>query len=349
MKNNILLIYGGQSGEHDVSRVSAAFVEQSLIEAGFTVFPLLVDRQGNWYRQSPGSETQERTTLAMADFPVLNTATESFIPEFAFPLIHGTTGEDGLLQGLLESLRLPYAGTGVAGSALGMDKILSKIQFEKAGLPQLPWVAVHSSESFDAIAAKTKSLSFPLFVKPANMGSSVGISKVARIQDLTKSLEAAFLWDEFVVIEQGATVREIEFSILGNYPHYEVSVPGEIVVSADFYSYDAKYKDATATQPEIPAHISDTMLQTMQSLAKRAFAAIRGDGFARVDFFLDKEKEQIYINEINTLPGFTPISMFPQLWKASGLSAPELMRKIVEFGLQRHERRNLQKNGQFHA
>lgn len=354
MIKNILLIYGGQSGEHEVSCVSAAFVEQSLKEADYQVFPVYIDKQGIWHLQDkvktkPEEHLHRPASLQPGNPPFLKTDFHSVSIDFAFPIVHGATGEDGLLQGYLEFLNIPYAGSGVLASSTAMDKLFSRALFAKADLPQVSYLEAHSSESFEIIHQKVSSLNYPVFVKPANMGSSVGISKVNSAEFLDGALEEAFRWDEFVIIEEGKNIREIELAILGNYPDYEVSIPGEIIVKSEYYSYDAKYNDAEASELNIPAKISAEAAEKLRELAIRAFSAVRGDGFARIDFFFEKNTGEISINEINTLPGFTPISMFPQLWQESGISPAGLMKRIVELGLQRHERREQQKLGKYAA
>lgn len=347
MIKNVLLIFGGISGEHDVSCISAAFIEKTLRQCGFDVFPVYIDKNGNWHKQDSVSSLPEITT---ADFCSLVKKETSYLEftggkiavDFIFPMIHGTTGEDGKLQGLMEFLDIPYAGAGVLSSALAMDKYYSKSFFQHAGIPQVSFIKFDKSDWLkdpgQAIDRIGREFQFPVFIKPSNMGSSVGVSRVKDPAGLKPALDLAFDYDDQVLCEQGIAVREIEVSILGNYPDYKVSVPGEIIPSHEFYSYEAKYLDKNGAQLAIPAAITPQQSGDIQRLAVEAFKAVKGDGFARIDFFIDKATDDIYLNEINTLPGFTPVSMFPMMWENSGVSPVELIKTIVNLGLAKYQR-----------
>ena len=372
----IILIYGGQSGEHEISCRSAVYVEENLLEAGYHVTPVYVSPQGGWHRQErvsadiakqferpcfiaplPSSEkeivsllhlenraaTDELNSSGGARYGLISQkGLEPF--DFVFPIIHGTTGEDGKLQGLLDFYKIPYAGAGVLGSAVAMDKYYARTLFEAAGLPQTPWMMVEkaswASEQKDIIKEVSEKLTYPVFVKPCNMGSSVGVKKADSPGDLPDAVQDAFAYDHKILIETGVDAREVEISITGNYPDYQLSEIGEIAVKSNFYNYEAKYAGTNDAELIIPAQISDSQKNEILRMAKKGFQAIGGDGFARIDFFLDRKSSQIYLNEINTLPGFTSISMFPILWHHAGVEGPALLKRIVELGLMRASREN---------
>jgi D-alanine-D-alanine ligase len=258
--------------------------------------------------------------------------------DIMFPALHGPMGEDGTVQGMLELAGVPYVGSGVAGSAVAMDKAIAKTILAQAGLPQLPWRLVTRKEwqqDPTGVAAWIgESIGFPCFVKPANLGSSVGISKVKEPEDLHGAMQLAAHHDRRIVIEQGVTGREIEIAVLGNAEPI-ASVAGEIVPHGEFYDYNAKYVDDTADLV-IPARIDGDLLGYMQNLAVDAFQALDLAGLARVDFFIEEDTDQVYINEINTIPGFTSISMYPMLWEASGVPLPELVERLVQLALERY-------------
>lgn len=345
---NVLLIYGGQSGEHDVSCVSAEFIEQKLLENGHKVYPVYIDRGGNWFYNKRVSRIAEENRgeacrpLFSNSMVSLDAAGATIECDFVFPMIHGTTGEDGKLQGLLEFYRLPFAGSGSLSSALCMDKIVVRSVFKEAGIAQVPHFSFHNSEwqkeSSGVLERAQRELNFPIFVKPANLGSSVGVSKCVDAASLSEGIQEALRYDDHVICEQGIDARELEVSVLGNYPHYEVAGPGEIIVHDEFYSYEAKYIKTDGADLELEANVDAKMAEQIHAVAKSAFGAVRGDGFARIDFFVDKNTQELYLNEINTLPGFTPISMFPLLWKNASIDSGELIQRIVELGVARHKR-----------
>jgi D-alanine-D-alanine ligase len=306
------------------------------------VILVFVDRDGTWRLQS-GSVPQPQggMPVVLAGQPAdagrlrrLEDGQFTQSPDVYFPVLHGTYGEDGTVQGLLELAGAPYVGSGVAASAAGMDKELMKALFAHAGLPQGEYRVLRAGEDESA----ARSMGFPVFVKPANLGSSVGITKVRAERDLAAALAAAFAYDRKVIVEAALDVREIEVSVLGN-DKPEASVPGEIVPDREFYDYESKYSAESKTELKIPAPLADGEGAAVRDLACRAFRAIDGAGYARVDFFLDRQTGRWLVNEINTIPGFTSISMFPKLWEASGLRYPELLARLVQLGLARHRER----------
>ena len=256
-----------------------------------------------------------------------------------FPLLHGTFGEDGTVQGLLELAGVPYVGAGVLGSSVGMDKDVMKRLFRDARLPIVKWVLVLRGEwEQDPRQARTlieKKIGYPLFVKPANLGSSVGISKVRNATEMAPAMDLAAGYDRKIVVERAVNAREIECAVLGN-DHPEASVPGEVVPVNEFYDYEAKYLD-TSSKTLIPAPLTETQTNEIRTLAIAAFKAVDCAGMARVDFLLDRRTGGLFVNEINTIPGFTPISMYPKLWEATGLSYPKLIDRLVELALERHQ------------
>lgn len=350
--NTVLLIYGGQSGEHDVSCVSAAYLEQTIAEAGYQPVAVYVDRSGIWHwqdrvhRLATENEINPSTLTRQKDQIILRSAESAVAVSFAFPIIHGTAGEDGSLQGYFEVLGLAYAGAGVAASAVCMDKALMRALFAVNNIPQVKYFVLSNAERADvsAIDSRIKSeFGYPVFIKPCNMGSSVGVHKVNNTAALAAAITDAARFDDHLLCEQGLQVRELEIAVAGNYPQYITSGVGEIQVNLnstagtrhEFYSYEAKYLDPNGAELFLKAPISDAQANEIRRMAAEAFAAVRGDGFARIDFFLDKNDGKLYLNEINTLPGFTPISMFPQLFQAAGISGAEITRRIIEWGTER--------------
>ncbi|HZP27266.1 MAG TPA: D-alanine--D-alanine ligase family protein [Dehalococcoidia bacterium] len=337
------LLFGGRSAEHEVSIVSAQGVQDAINSDRFEAVPFGVTRQGIWL--TPDESAQALSRLAPASYRSLPDTTRgqpTIRPEVltaltacdvAFPLIHGTQGEDGTLQGMLELLGLPYVGAGVAASALGMDKDLMKRVFRQSGLPTPNWMTVTARDWREQIARRE--VHYPCFVKPANMGSSVGVSKVKDADGLAAAIELALRYDRKALIEQAIAGREIEVAVLGN-ESPEASPPGEIIPAGEFYDYAAKYLDDSA-RLVAPVELPAALLQRLQQQAVAAFQAIDCAGMARVDFFLSGD--DIYVNEINTIPGFTPISMYPKLWQAAGLSYRDLISRLIELALERQEKK----------
>jgi D-alanine-D-alanine ligase len=318
------VVFGGRSVEHDVSLVSAQAITAALDRSRYEVVPIQVGRDGRW----PG-KTMERLLGRRATLDVV------------FPIIHGTDGEDGALQGFLTLAGVPFVGAGVLGSALGMDKSVMKVAFHQAGLPIVRHTVVERAEFETGPSATTtrvaKHCGFPAFVKPANGGSSVGVSKARDPKSLEAALRLALRYDRKVIAEAAVDAREIECSVLGN-DSPEASIAGEIVPAREFYDYASKYLD-TGSKLLIPAPISARQQELARDLAVRAFKALDLSGMARVDFFLDRQTGSLFLNEVNTLPGFTPISMYPKLWEASGLSFPALVDRLIALAFERHAQR----------
>ncbi len=349
MKKRIGLLYGGKSAEHEVSLSTARAVTEALNFEEYEVYPIFITLDGEW--RSGDRLNKPASTIEELQFGDDTTILENNITDFLidkdgnsvqfdviFPLLHGTNGEDGTVQGLLEVLNLPYVGNGVLASATGMDKVIMKQLFEIAGLPQVPYTYFIRSEwanEQEAILARCEEkLGWPMFVKPANLGSSVGISKATNRDELVKAIEIALQYDRKIVIEEGIVAREIELAVLGN-DLPEVSVPGEIKPVTEFYDYDSKYKDGT-TALIIPAELPVDTVSSLQELAKRAFKAIDGSGLVRADFFVTADNS-IFINEVNTMPGFTPVSMYPLLWQHTNVSYPELINRLITLAIERFE------------
>ena len=323
-KLRVGVIYGGRSGEHEVSLMSAQSVMGALDREKYEIIPLKIGPDGQW-----------TDTIIQAD-PKGNPGLD-----VVFPVLHGPYGEDGTIQGLLELANLPYVGAGVASSAVSMDKAMMRVLFKEAGLPLLPWDVVlgHAwRENPQGIQEQLENaLGYPMFVKPANLGSSVGISKVKSREDLASALELAFQYDRKVVVEKGLVdAGEIECSVLGH-SRPVASVLGEIVPAHEFYDYQAKYH-SEESELIIPAPLGAAETKTIQDYACRAFAAVDCSGMGRVDFFLSR-KGEVFLNEINTIPGFTPISMYPKLWAESGLPYPALLDRLIELALVKHKER----------
>ena len=355
------VLYGGRSGEHDVSRCSAASVIRFLDRSKYHVTAVGIDRDGRWYVQDSPEIVEDRDfghilklnktgswavshyecdgKLCMIDCD--NNIKEEF--DVVFPVVHGTFCEDGTLQGLLELAMVPYIGADVCGSAIGMDKDIAKRLLREAGIPVVPWIKVRKIEWEEDPCRITDLISrqfgFPCFIKPCKAGSSVGISKVKLPADLAAAIDEAFEWDSVILVEQAVDAREIEFSVLGN-EKPEVSGPGEIRPRHEFYSYTAKYIDSDGAELLIPAEIDKSKATDMGNVAIEAYLALNCSGMARVDFFLDKETGRFFLNEINTLPGFTSISMYPKLWESSGLSYAMLLDRLISLAFARRESRS---------
>lgn len=355
MKTKLGLLYGGKSAEHQVSLQTALAVIKALDLEKFEIHPIYINVEGQWIKGPQLSEPVE-TVQALAfsqgnQLSPLSLAPSLFQAEqekaapldVIFPLLHGPNGEDGTVQGLLELLNLPYVGNGVLASAAGMDKVMMKNVFAQAGLAQVNYVAFIKSEwekgADEAYSKVEAELGYPCFVKPANLGSSVGISKCTNRSELAAAFAEAFQFDRKVIIEEGVVAREIEVAVLGN-DEPECSVAGEIVPKKDFYDYKAKYEDGD-TALIIPADITEEEYLELKEMAVQAFKALDCSGLVRADFFLTKEGK-LLINEVNTMPGFTPFSMFPLLWKHTGLEYPQLIERLVQLAIERHtEKQNI--------
>ena len=342
----LVLLCGGRSAEHEISLISASSVLRSLDRSRYRLSVIGIRRDGSVYSSQ---ELTDRLKLP-SDLPLEVCSGGHWLclleqlrprPDVVFPVLHGPFGEDGTVQGALEVLGLPYVGSGVAASALAMNKIHCKALLDRAGLPVLPGLQVSQrgwgQSPSDLVAQVEGRLGYPVFVKPANMGSSIGVSKSTQSRDLVRHVESALEFDEFVLVEQGIEAREIETSVLGN-GSPKVSVAGEIVPSREFYDYDAKYIDEDS-QLLIPAPLTPEQMQEVRALALRAYQALGLEGMARVDFLMDRKTDQFWVNEPNTIPGFTQISMYPKLWEASGLPYTRLLDELIDLALERHQRR----------
>jgi D-alanine-D-alanine ligase len=386
-KLRVGILFGGRSGEHEVSLLSAASVLNAIDKSKYEVVPIGITKEGRWLtsaeaenllsgkplehearhlRAGDPEATPAAAVLAAGEAVVVppepkksggslapfqtdpaltrRASDRAINVDIIFPVLHGTFGEDGTIQGLLELADIPYVGAGVLGSAAGMDKDIMKSLFRAAGLPIVKHVTFlrgdWETEPKKIQKFVEKNLKYPVFVKPANLGSSVGISKARDRKELGLAIEEAAKFDRKIVIEQGVggkkhKAREIECSVLGN-DKPQASVPGEIVPCKEFYDYNAKYLDE-GSELIIPAKLIKSETKKVQEIAIRAFQAVDCSGLARVDFLMDAKTRKIYLNEINTMPGFTSISMYPKLWAASGLSYPELIERLIQLGIERHQ------------
>lgn len=356
---NLLLVFGGRSCEHSVSVTSARALLAALGETPYHIRLLGIAETGEWRWADQGtldSLIKSGKVSRDAGVPVLldlnrpgniidtsNGNALEFNIDVIFPLLHGPYGEDGTIQGLFDLYGVPYVGCGVLASACGMDKLYSKLLFAEAGIPQAEYIEVRSSDwqyDIGEILGRVKeALHFPVFVKPARMGSSVGISKVVEENELIPAIEYALQFDQKIMVENGFEgLLEVECGLLGN-EIPRASVVGEIRSEAEFYDYQSKYIDDTS-ESIIPAPISDAASEKVRAMALKAFKILDGSGLARADFFVDPRSDQVWINEINTLPGFTPISMFPKLWEASGLPYTQLVAKLISLAIERFDARN---------
>jgi D-alanine-D-alanine ligase len=343
-KQRVLLLFGGRSAEHDVSRVTAVAVARALDPSRYEVVPVAITTDGSWLLADSARAAIDAGPKALPSaFAVdgeVAPAVGTLDVDVVVPLLHGPYGEDGTVQGLLELADLPYVGSGVIGSAVAMDKVMMKRAFASVGLPYARTVEFRDGHDRAALASSVEAdLGYPCFVKPANLGSSVGVSKARDRAEFEAACDAALAYDEWIVIEEAITGREIELGVLGDDPP-TVSVPGEIVPGDEFYSYADKY-EADDAQLLVPALLTDDQVTEAQALACRAFEACRCEAMARVDLFLEETgpARGFLVNEVNTIPGFTPISMYPRLWEATGVPYPELLDRLIELAVERHARR----------
>jgi D-alanine-D-alanine ligase len=363
-KTRVLIVCGGKSAEHEVSLVSALSVARALDKECFVPLIVGIDRKGHWLL--PG-ETQALLSAPMEHMPSLSEGRRSLIDsargevfllpssarhelvdvqssegplpfDVILPLVHGTNGEDGKLQGLFELANVPYVGAGVLGSAIGMDKDVAKRLMREAGLPTVPYFTAKPERWSEAAQRAEREFGYPYFVKPANSGSSVGVHKVKALPEAEAAFMDAFQYDRKVLVEKACVGQEIECAVLGNEAP-KASVVGEIRPTHEFYDYAAKYVDENGAELVIPARLSPETAEHVQHLAVRAFQALEGEGMARVDFFVTHDAPHgVFLNEVNTIPGFTPISMYPRLWEASGLAYADLLARLIELARERHQR-----------
>lgn len=352
-KLKVGLLFGGCSGEHEVSIASARAIAQALQfdsnRTKYELLPFYIRKDGYWQDQIVAQSVLESGLAQSIDASAdaSRTAQWQFPTSVAevdlwFPILHGPNGEDGTVQGLLKLMQVPFVGSGVLGSAIGMDKIAMKTAFAQAGLPQVKYLTINRAQVWSNPCVYPKLcdeieavLGYPSFIKPANLGSSVGISKARTRAQLEAALDSAASYDRRLIVEAGVVARELECAVLGN-EQAKASVVGEITYQSEFYDYETKYTDGKSS-PVIPALIPEAVAQQIQAMALRAFAAIDGAGLARVDFFYVEATGEILLNEINTLPGFTTFSMYPQLWAASGIPFPELVDRLIQLALERHQ------------
>ncbi|MCL1631089.1 D-alanine--D-alanine ligase [Sporolactobacillus sp. CPB3-1] len=349
-KKTVAVLYGGKSTEYEISLLTAFSVINAIDLTEYRVLPVYIKQDGRWIA---GDEITEK--LAYKDQLLLkeNAEAEALVqhwlapsapvnvrrPDIVFPLLHGPNGEDGTVQGLFELLNIAYVGSGVAGSSVGMDKVLMKDVFAAHGIPGPKYASV-SRYDWDHDAPKVilkikNMIGYPCFVKPANCGSSVGISKCLSETELSAAVTEAFLYDSKVIIEEGIVGREVEIGVIGNH-ELSVSVPGEIITkNASFYDYQSKYQEGESTLV-IPADLPDKVQAELEEVAKRAFSVLNLSGLARVDVFIRDKDQRVIINEVNTMPGFTQFSMFPLLWQHTGLSYRKLIEKLIELGIEKH-------------
>lgn len=371
-KLTVAVLYGGRSGEHDISLQSAAWVMTQLNPLHYKIIPIAIDKKGRWLLQEnpPLSISKPLSISALGNnvfltpnsadnlpkmlFSLQNTSTSlsdkknlSALPsiDIVIPILHGSFGEDGTIQGLLELADVPYVGCGVLASAVCMDKEVAKRLIAAAGLPVVPYLCLRkqSGQVIDSTMKQVDNrIGYPCFVKPAGLGSSLGVSKVNTKPNLSAAIQNAFQYDEKILIEQAIDAREIEVSVLENPQFGEpplVSIPGEIVPQHEFYSYQAKYIDKDGAILQIPAQLTPEQIVNVQQMARQSFSVLDCQGMGRVDFFLSHKTGEIYFNEINTIPGFTSISMYPKLWEASGVAYDKLLDTLIELALARHRRK----------
>jgi len=358
-KLHVAIVCGGRSGEHEISLRSARSVADVIDRRKYAVTVVGIDTTGRWHVLDETRFRQLTDTalpaldgsgseVTLAPVPAAGQLLDARHPTSAigridvvFPVLHGPYGEDGTIQGLLELADLPYVGAGVLGSALGMDKDVQKRLLHAAGIPIVPFLAILRSD-WDAdaedVSRRAAKLGLPLFVKPANLGSSVGVSKVKVLTELPQAVAVALDYDNKILIEKGLDAREIECAVLGN-EHPAASIPGEVCPQSEFYSYEAKYVDEHGAVLRIPAPLTEAESAAVRDLAVRAYTTLECSGMARVDFFLERATGTLYINEINTIPGFTSISMYPKLWEASGLPYRDLINRLIELACERYAQR----------
>jgi D-alanine-D-alanine ligase len=368
-KKKVAILFGGKSGEHEVSITSALSVFKALDKNKYDVTLMAIDKSGRWvlpsreralsHAENPRKFdlSQEKEEILLVPYesdrhwlrvnPSKSNSDAESVPlkfDVIMPILHGTYGEDGTVQGLLELSNIPYVGSGVLGSGIGMDKDVARRLLRAGGVPVVETLVVRKHEytrdKENVLREAMERFGFPFFVKPANAGSSVGVHKVKNQGEAFKKMDNAFLYDNKILIEQAVEARELECSVLGN-EEPKASIVGEIIPQHEFYSYEAKYLDENGALLQIPAKdVSASLADQIRELSIRAFRILECSGLARVDFFLDKKSGQLYLNEINTLPGFTKISMYPKLWEATGLVYPRLLDELIDLALARHAQKN---------
>ena len=363
-KLKVGIIFGGRSGEHEVSYCSATSIMKAINKDKYTVVPIGITKEGRWISPEETAQALQsgriegESTVILLNNPSYNNLiridnnqklkkdTSEGKLDVIFPVLHGPYGEDGTVQGLLELADIPYVGAGVTASAISMDKELMKTIFKQKGLPVVKWLTIKRKDWYkskeEILSLIQNSFEYPLFIKPTNLGSSVGITKVHKAKELEKAIDLASSYDRKILVEQGLEgVKEIECSILGN-DEPRASVVGEVKPAGEFYDYDSKYINK-ATQLIVPADLPEEVSRKVQEIALRAFKAIDAAGMARVDFFVTKKENKIYLNEINTIPGFTSVSMYPRMWESSGISYTDLIDRLIQLALERYQDKNQNK------
>jgi D-alanine-D-alanine ligase len=360
-KIKVALIFGGRSAEHEVSVKSVKNVCEAIDKNRFEPILMGISQSGTWYFFQSVKEIENIQVLKDEDlktkFPILSfssvfqkalftpkyensvTTEKVFEVDVAFPIMHGTFGEDGCIQGLLQMLNLPFVGCGVLSSSLCMDKDMMKRAFVQAKIPTSQWEILKSWEPTRSYEDLVSKLGSPFFIKPANAGSSVGVHKIKSFEDFEKNLKDAFLYDHKVLAETFVLGREVECSVLGLTSSPQASLPGEVIPKHEFYSYEAKYLDNNGAVIRIPADLSENLVEKIQAMAKKVYTSLDCSGLSRVDFFVTS-KNEIFVNEINTIPGFTNISMYPKMWEASGIKYQDLISQLVDFALAKHKMEN---------
>ena len=350
-KKTVAVIFGGQSSEHEVSRVSAMLMLNSLNKEKYQVLPVGITKKGEWLvyngpveHVKTGEWEKYGTPVSLSPdatkkcfLKIVNGSVKEIPVDVVFPVLQGAWGEDGTIQGLLEMAQIPYVGCGVLASAVSMDKVFTKMIAKSARIPQAKYLWVHKydleNKREKIMDQVEKKLGYPCFVKPSNAGSSVGISKAKNREQLSAALDFAAGYDRKVIVEEAIDAREFECAVLGNEEPI-VSGVGEVLAAAEFYDYDAKYNNSDS-RTVIPAEVEQEKVEEMRRIAKKIFRAVDGSGLARVDFFVDKKTGKVLFNELNTMPGFTPISMYPMLWKHAGMTETELMDRFIQLALTR--------------
>jgi len=350
-KKTVAVIFGGRSSEHEVSRTSAMLMLHALDKEKYQVFPVGITKKGQWLIYHGPAEHVKTGEWEKYGVPVslspdatkkcflkiVNDTVKEIPVDVVIPVLHGAWGEDGTIQGLLEMAQIPYVGCGVLASAVSMDKVFTKLIARSVRIPQAKYLWVHKMDLYrkreKIMEQVEKKLGYPCFVKPSNAGSSVGISKAKNREQLSAALDYAAGYDRKVIIEEAIDAREFECAVMGN-EEIMVSGIGEVLSAAEFYDYDAKYNNS-ASRTVIPAEIEQEKVEEMRRIARKIFRAVDGSGLARVDFFIDRKTGKVLFNELNTMPGFTPISMYPMLWEAAGMSNREMMDRFIELALAR--------------
>lgn len=355
MTQTVLLLCGGRSEEHEISLISAKCLLEALDRKKYRPLVVGISKKGVWYLEEEDSFylgelradriqlNEKRPTVSIVPFcsekgeGQLLCEGQTLTFDVVFPILHGPFGEDGTLQGLLEMLGVAYVGSGCSSSANCMDKGITKQLAQAAGIQVAEYVELRSLADLGLHSKAIAQLGLPVFVKPSRMGSSVGVTKVSQSSQLHAAVQSAFQFDSKVLVEKAIVGREIECAVLGHTAHARVAIPGEIIPNPKigWYSYEAKYLNAEGAVTQVPAQLSETLLQKFQEVTLRVFKALDCEGLARVDFFLEKDTDEIYLNEINTLPGFTPISMYPKMWEASGISYSDLITQLLELAQKR--------------